>query len=122
VVKADQSKREATADLLSAAISDVVRHYNLSEEQLFIDFIAEDNSAVKEVAVKAVKGLQKSLVETALLQEQYPNASWAKVNYYFFSSIDGDDLYPNAWYRELQLYNGDTITTELIKVSYDLST
>ena len=121
VVKADQSKRDATADLLSAAISDVVRHYNLSEEQLFIDFIAEDNSAVKEVAVKAVKGLQKSLVETALLQEQYPNASWAKVNYYFFSSIDGDDLYPNAWYRELQLYNGDTIAIELIKVSDDLS-
>ena len=121
VVKADQSKRDATADLLSAAISDVVRHYNLSEEQLFIDFIAEDNGAVKEVAVKAVKGLQKSLVATALLQEQYPNASWSKVNYYFFSSIDGDDLYPNAWYRELQLYNGDTITTELIKVSDDLS-
>ena len=121
VVKADQSKREATADLVSAAISDVVSHYNLSEEQLFIDFIAEENNTVKEIAVKAVKGLQKSLVETALLQQQYPDASWAKVNYYFFSSIDGDDLYPNAWYRDLQLYNGNTITKELIKVSEDLS-
>ena len=120
-VIADQTKREATASLLEDAIKDVVAHYNISEEKLFIDFIAEENTSVKDIAVKAVKGLQKSLVETAVLQETYPNARWAKVNYYFFSSIDGDDLYPNAWYRDLQLYDGNTITKELIKVSNDLS-
>lgn len=121
-VIADQTKREATARLLENAIRDVVVHYNISEEKLFTDFIAEENTAVKDIAVKAVKGLQKSLVETAALQEAYSNAKWAKVNYYFFSSIDGDDLYPNAWYRDLQLYDGNTITKELIKVSDDLST
>ena len=120
-IKASQSEREQLVSILNTAISDVVTHYNLAADKLFIDFIAEDNSAVKEVAVTVVKGLKKSLDETSKLQTQYPEATWAKINYYFFSSLDGGALYPNAWYRDVELYNGDTITKELIKVSDDLT-
>jgi hypothetical protein len=116
-----QSEVDGLIALLEAAVADVVSHYNIAEAELFADYIAEGNAEVQETAVKIVKGLKKSLTETALLAEQYPNASWAKVNYYFFSSLDGDNLYPNAWYRDLELFNDGVIIKELIKVSDDLA-
>lgn len=117
----DQAQKEQLVSALETAISDVVVHYNLSTDQIFDDFIAENDASAKETAVKMVKGLKKSLQETLALRAQYPDASWAKVNYYFFSALDGDDLYPNAWYRDLELFVGDTITKQLIKVSEDLT-
>lgn len=120
-ILANDDMRDSLDAVLERAIADVVNHYNISEAQIFEDFIANNNDELKAKAVKIVKGLKKSLEETLTIQAQYPNASWAKVNYYFFSSLDGDDLYPNAWYRDLELFDGDTITKELIKVSDDLS-
>ncbi|MDC1514246.1 hypothetical protein N8456_09150 [Porticoccaceae bacterium] len=120
-ILANAEQRDTLAAVLERAIADVVTHYNISEAQLFEDFIANGNDEIKAKAIKIVKGLKKSFEETLTLQAQYPNASWAKVNYYFFSSLDGDDLYPNAWYRDLDLFDGDTITKELIKVSDDLA-
>ena len=117
----DQSKREQVIGVLASATSDVVSHYNVSADQLFDDFIAQDDAEAKAVAVKMVKGLKKSLTETLALQTNYPNATWAKVNYYFFSELDGGELYPNAWYRDLDLSNGDSITKKVVKVSDDLS-
>ena len=117
----DQSKREQVMGVLASATSDVVSHYNVSADQLFDDFIAQDDAEAKAVAVKMVKGLKKSLTETLALQTKYPNATWAKVNYYFFSELDGGELYPNAWYRDLDLSNGDSITKNVVKVSDDLS-
>ena len=117
----DQSKREQVMGVLASATSDVVSHYNVSADQLFDDFIAQDDAEAKAVAVKMVKGLKKSLTETLALQTNYPNATWAKVNYYFFSELDGGELYPNAWYRDLDLSNGDSITKKVVKVSDDLS-
>ncbi|UVW36133.1 hypothetical protein NYF23_05845 [SAR92 clade bacterium H455] len=120
-ILANAEQRDTLAAVLERSIADVVAHYNISEAQLFEDFIATNNDGLKAKAVKIVKGLKKSLEETLTIQAQYPNANWAKVNYYFFSSLDGDDLYPNAWYRDLELFDGDTITKELIKVSDDLA-
>ena len=120
-ILANAEQRDTLAAVLERAIADVVTHYNISEAQLFEDFIANGDDEIKAKAIKIVKGLKKSFEETLTLQAQYPNASWAKVNYYFFSSLDGDDLYPNAWYRDLDLFDGDTITKELIKVSDDLA-
>lgn len=119
---ADAGKRAAIQSILESAIGDLVAHYNLSEAQIFSDFIAADDTAAKAAAVKIVKGLQKSLVETARLRAANSTAIWASVNYFFFSAIDGDERYPDAWYRETQLYVGDSITKELVKVSDDLST
>ncbi len=120
-ILANAEQRDNLAAVLERSIADVVSHYNISEAQLFEDFIENNNDELKAKAIKIVKGLKKSLEETLTIQAQYPNASWAKVNYYFFSSLDGDDLYPNAWYRDVELYDGDTIVKEVIKVSDDLS-
>ena len=120
-ILANVDKKASLEAVLERAIADVVSHYNISEAQLFEDFIENNNDELKAKAIKIVKGLKKSLEETLTIQAQYPNASWAKVNYYFFSSLDGDDLYPNAWYRDVELYDGDTIVKEVIKVSDDLS-
>ena len=120
-IMASQSTINNLTAQLDAAIEDIVSHYNIAKVQLFADFVADGNTASQETAIKIVKGLKKSFTETASLREQYPDATWAKVNYYFFSSLDGDDLYPNAWYRDLELFNDGTILKELIKVSDDLA-
>lgn len=120
-LQSDQTQQEQLVAALATGVADVVNHYNISASQIYDDFIAQNDAAAKETAVKMVKGLKKSLAETLTLRAQYPDAIWAKVNYYFFSAIDGDDLYPNAWYRDLELFDGDTITKQLTKVSDDLS-
>ena len=120
-IMASQSTINNLTVQLDAAIEDIVSHYNIAKVQLFADFVADDNTAAQETAIKIVKGLKKSFTETASLREQYPDATWAKVNYYVFSSLDGDDLYPNAWYRDLELFNDGTILKEVIKVSDDLA-
>ena len=121
-VIASEQIKEQLVTVLAESIADVVQHYNIPESELFEDFVASGNTEVQASAVKIVKGLKKSLVATSELQAEFPSATWAKVNYYFFSSLDGDDLYPDAWYRDLELYNGDSIIKQLTKVSDDLST
>ncbi|MFW2422382.1 MAG: hypothetical protein ACN4EJ_07190 [Porticoccaceae bacterium] len=121
-IKENTSKRERIIATLETAIGDVVRHYNIPESKIFGDFIAENDDQTKAVAINIVKGLKKGLSATLVLQEEYPNATWAKINYYMFSSLDDDESYPDAWYRDLEISNGNTIIKELVKVSSDLST
>ena len=121
-VIANEHIKEQLVVVLASSIADVVQHYNIPEAQLFEDFVASGNTAVQASAVKIVKGLKKSLVATAELQSEFPSATWAKVNYYFFSRLDAGDLYPDAWYRDMELYNGDFIIKQLTKVSDDLAT
>lgn len=118
----NNSKREKLTQTLSAAISAVVLHYNISSEQLFKDFIAENNDEVKAKALNIVQGLKKSFAETVKLKSEYPEALWLSVNYHMFDSRDADDLYPNAWYRESYIALNEYSTVfHLSKVSDDLN-
>lgn len=109
-------------DLLQDAIDKAVAHYNVSEEQLFSDFVANNDAETQTKAIAIVKGLKKSLAETAKLSEQYPDALYVQANYYQFDSRDADALYPDDWYRESYIFYPDSSTFRLDKVSDDLST
>jgi hypothetical protein len=109
-------------NLLQNAIDKAVAHYNVSEEQLFSDFVANNDAETQTKAIAIVKGLKKSLAETAKLIEQHPDALYVQANYYQFDSRDADARYPDAWYRESYIFYGDSSTFSLDKVSDDLST
>ena len=108
---------------ISSAIQNVVTHYNIPADQIFADFIANNNSTLVDKAQLIVKGLQKSFAETQTLKDTLAVGDFAEVRYFVFSSMDGDELYPNAWYREIQktFVDGDTFV-ELYKISDDLET
>lgn len=122
IVKANAEKQEQLLSLLESSIEDIVRHYNLSEEQIFADFVANNDSDAYGTAQDIVKGLQKSFIETAELQKQYSEANYVKVRYHKFSSKDADDLYPEDWYKDTYIFADGLSITHLEKVTDDLST
>ncbi|MDU0111768.1 hypothetical protein RT723_01840 [Psychrosphaera aquimarina] len=113
--------RENIQRLIESSVDDVVLHYNLSEERIFTDFVANDDDEAYEIAQEIVKGLKLSFTETAKLKELYPNAQFVKVRYFKFSSRDAGDDYPNAWYREESVFANDFWKTHLQKLNEDLS-
>jgi len=115
------SQQQIIITALNTAIQNVVRHYNLTEEQIYQDFIALDNDSAKQSALEIVKGLKLGFKETAELRLQMPSADWAEVSYYKFSSLDNGDAYPNAWYREINYKNGQLAVSELSKMTSDLT-
>jgi hypothetical protein len=121
-VKGNISSLPSFQESLSTSISNVVRHYNIPADKIFADYIAEGNSELSTKAELIVKGLKKSFAETAEFRAKYPQASYAEVNYFVFSSMDGGELYPNAWYRETAYQDGGDTFVELNKISDDLET
>jgi hypothetical protein len=121
-VKENISSLVSIENSLSTSISNIVRRYNIPADKIFADFVDENNTELSTKAELIVKGLKKSFAETAALRAKYPQAVYAEVSYFVFSSMDGDDLYPNAWYRETQYLNGNNTFVELIKISEDLET
>lgn len=89
---------------IKATVEDVilnaVTHYNLSEEQIFADFILDDNSVAYDAAQEIVKGLKAAYKYTLDLNEQYPDATDILVVVY--QSKENDELYNlnSAWYRD----------------------
>ena len=107
---------------INRAIVDMTAHYNISEANLFADFVADNNTFAHATAINIVKGLVKSVEEMDLLKEQYPNADWLHVEYHQWDYRDADELYPDAWYREFYYSEGNHMTTRLSKISDDLTT
>jgi S1-C subfamily serine protease len=114
------SRRDSIASSITTAITNIVRHYNITEAQIYADFIEGGDDFAKQQALEIVKALKKSFADTAALRASRPDADWASVTYYKFSSIDGDDLYPDAWYRDTNYKQGQLAVTELMKMSSDL--
>ncbi|MDB2556767.1 hypothetical protein N9X77_02230 [Luminiphilus sp.] len=113
---------EQVNNALESAVKNTVRHYNLAADDIFSDFVAQGDIEAAQAAQSIVRGLKKSFIETAALRSQNPSADWAYVTYFKFDTRDGDDLYPNAWYRETDYKVGNFGYFELMKVSEDLET
>ena len=114
-------KREQLRSILEASIDDVVAHYNISEAQLFSDFIANGDTATQEKAISIVKGLKKSFAETARLKDMYPDALVVRASYHKFDDRDAGEQYPDAWYLEFHLIDETRQIFRLDKLTDDLS-
>ncbi len=116
-------KQQNTRDhaLIEDAITDAIRHYNISEAQM-LSWLQDAKSGGELARGKQLlNSLIKSVEETRALQLQHTNAIWARVAYHQFDSRDADDRFPEAWYRELNLNNNGQQTFHLQRVSDDLN-
>tara|TARA_B100000700_G_scaffold208593_1_gene229298 strand:- start:51924 stop:53456 length:1533 start_codon:yes stop_codon:yes gene_type:complete len=61
-------------DRLDFTIGKIVENYNISEDEIYSDFVASGNTASYDLAQQIVVGLKKSLAESNAIKEQSPNA------------------------------------------------
>lgn len=120
-VMANQQKREQLITAMKQAVSRVVAHYNLSEQQMYADFVASGDSETGTLAQEIVRGLQQSFTATEVLKKAHPEALFAYVDYHRGDSRDNNNAYPDAWYRETILQGTTQSSNELVKVSDDFS-
>lgn len=115
----DLDKKYQLAQALEHSITAMVRTYNISEENIYDDFIASGNNELLLKAQSIVKGLQQSYRDTVALQEKNPN-SYVRVQYYF-REIDET----KHWFKKVfisELGPDATATQKESRVSDDLST
>jgi len=112
----DITLREEIKSVVEGVILNAVSHYNLSEKQMFADFILDDNSAAYDVAQDIVKGLKAAYKHTLDLDEQYPDATEVRVVVY--QSTENDERYSldSAWYRDIVIFLENKTLIEDVKL------
>lgn len=91
--------------ILRQTTNEVVAHYNISEQQLFSDYIANQDEQVKQLAERIVFGLKASLKKRLALAEQYPEALEIRVVHY--QKKTESEL---RWYRDIAVFGKDDRT------------
>lgn len=111
-IKNDISAIEKRAELIEDTVKMTVASYNISEEELFSDYIATGHIELQATGERIVKGLQASYSETTALNNEYPDATWANVT--FFMEFREDDSFD--WIREtyLDIENTNIMTSEIM--------
>lgn len=117
----NRQTREKIARELDAATDRMVHHYNISEQKLYDDYIASGDSETATMAKEIVRGLQASFKETDELKKANPTAIYAYVDYHMGDYRDADYAYPDAWYREQEVFWDDHVVSKLDKVSSDFT-
>ena len=110
------SLRQEIKSAAKDVILNAVIHYNLSEEQMFSDFISEGNSTAYDIAQEIVKGLKAAYKHTLDLNEQYPDAKEVRIVVY--QSTENDELYnlDSAWYRDTVIFLENKLIIEGVKL------
>lgn len=108
--------REEVKTAAKDVILNAVSHYNISEEQMFADFISEGDSTAYDIAQEIVKGLKAAYKHTLALNEQYPDATEVRIVVY--QSTDNDELYnlDSAWYRDTVIFLENKLIIEGVKL------
>lgn len=110
---------------LKREISDVMRnlvsHYNLSEAQIFADFIADADSKAYDIAQAIVTGLKASYVHKNKLEAQFPDSREIRVVIYQDSEKDADFGFDKAWYRDSLIFTATGYSFEQVKLKENLS-
>ena len=97
--------RSSLTDTIETIMRDIVTQYNLTEDQIFSDFIQNIDAEARAIAINIVKGLKKSYTETLELKRQNPSALFVKVNYYIFDAADAGNQFPDSWYRRTVVFH-----------------
>lgn len=119
VIKDNHEKVDELKRHITQTIGMIVQHYNISEDVIFADFIANGDTATHELAMLIVKGLQKGFAESIELQKSHPN-SFVDVQYLKTES---------GWVRKEYIYtehgndnsNGWSAHTKVRSSTYSVS-
>lgn len=118
----NQTKIAEVASLIASTLADVVQNLNLTEDEIYNDFIAAEQSQIAQQAASLVSSLAKGLSETLNLREQNPDAWYVKVLFKQGDTLDNDGAYPNAWYKKTSIFADDISFVRTDKMSDDLET
>lgn len=103
---------------LKALFTNFVQRYNLSEQQIYADFIQTADQASYQLAQVIVKGLKASFSYRQQLKTQHPQASSIRTLFY----QDKQSSEPGNWYRETSIWFDSSYNYELVIMSDDLQT
>ena len=115
-------QREALLIVLEETTKQVIEHYNISEEQLFSDYIENGDEALQKLAEDIVKGLQASVEKYIELAKKYLNAREIRVLHYKGAPPNQPESDERVWYRKIYIYSneGDTLVDETARVDDSL--
>ncbi|WP_323845257.1 hypothetical protein [Microbulbifer magnicolonia] len=118
----NETLRNRITDAVEGGVQGVVQHYNIPAEKIYQDYIADADSGIQEKAKAIVAGLQASLAETLTARQEYPEADFILVQYYMGSHLDGGwEHLPEQWYRDQKIWQGNTNSHRVARVSADFS-
>jgi hypothetical protein len=106
---------------ISSVMWNLVSHYNISEEQIFADFIADNNTHAYDIAQAIVTGLKASFAYREELKAQNPNAHEIRVVIYQDKLKDETYQFDDAWYRKTVIFSTDRYTHKDVKLKQDLT-
>ena len=98
---------------ISSATSELVSFYNLSAEQIYSDFIENEDTEAYLVAQDIMKGLRAAYKRKIELRDLYPDAHEVSVFVYRDKELDQLNQVEDGWYRmeDVRLENQDLINT-----------
>lgn len=115
-LKADTQLRLELKQEVEDVILNLVAHYNLSEDQIYADFIANSDSAAYDKAQSIVTGLKAAYKHKKDLEAQYPTAAEIRVVIYQDKDKDEEYSFVDAWYRDEIIYMGTEDFIEFVKL------
>jgi len=108
-LKSDTDLRYEIKSEIEDVVRTVVQHFNISDEQIYADFIAKGDSVAYDLAQSIVKGLKASYKHKTELEDQYPDVSEVRVVVYNDGDKDTEYGFDNAWYRdEIMFFDGES--------------
>lgn len=118
----NQGKILEVSSLITEVISDVSQTYGLTADEIYTDFVAEQNSEISQTAMSLVPVLSRSLSETLALRSENADAWYVKVLFKQGDKLDNDGAYPDAWYKKTTIFGSEITYVKTEKASDDLST
>jgi hypothetical protein len=120
-LKQDSVLRSEIKNEIENVMLTLVQHYNLSEQQIYSDFIASKDSATYDHAQSIVKGLKASYKHKKKLEKVHPDAAEIRVTIYQDAARDEELGFTKAWYRDEIIYLGTEDFSEFVKLTDDES-
>ena len=115
-LKADTNLRANLKREIEEVLLNLVAHYNLSAEQIYADFIANNDSEAYIKAQSIVTGLKAAYKHKKALAEEYPSANEIRVVIYQDKAKDLEYSYTDAWYRDEIIFIGTEDFIEVVKL------
>ncbi|MBR9789793.1 MAG: hypothetical protein GYB40_17865 [Vibrionaceae bacterium] len=122
----DEARMNRSKVALETSIKVTSRRYNVSEADIYSDYIASQNDEIKSLAEDIVRGLQKAYADSLNLYNAHPDAEWIQVDYFlkdlFVYDADNHQHIVPAWYRHIYLRENGVVTQTTDHMTDDLNT
>ncbi len=99
-VKSSYAVREAIQTRVTEQEWRFANRYGITVEEMYGDYVESGNTALHAQAQALVPGLTKSYDETIALEQTYPTASYAYIEYFYGRYDETDNEFDDKWYRE----------------------